>query len=105
MATTTSNQGIRIPQSTDDPDVVGDLNNAVADIEKKLVMVFNNTSDRSTRLPAPTEGMLSYLKDVDLYYTYNGTAWVLLVNVPAFTSGSSVPSNSVGNNGDVFFKI
>ena len=106
MATTTSNQGIRIPQSTDDPDVVNDLGNAVADIETKLVMVFNNVADRSARVPAPTEGMLSYLKDVNLFYYYSGTAWTAVVpTVPTFSSGTAVPSNSSGVDGDVFWKV
>lgn len=106
MATTTGNQQIRVPQSTDDPDVVDDLNKAVTDIEKKLVMVFNSATDRSTRLSAPTEGMLSYLKDTDSYYFFNGTAWTLLVPaLPTFSSGTSVPSNGSGANGDVFWKV
>lgn len=106
MATTTANQAIRVPQSTDDPDVVDDLNKAILDVEKKLVMVFNSASDRSTRVTTPTEGMLSYQKDTDLYYTYNGAAWVaLLPAVPTFTYGTAVPSNASGANGDVFWKI
>lgn len=105
MATVTGNQGLRIPQTTDDPDVVTDLTNVVSDIEKRLVMVFNNTADRSTRLASPTEGMLSYLKDTDKYYTFTGSAWVLLVMVPTFTTGTTVPSSGTGSDGDVFFKI
>lgn len=106
MATTTTNQQIRVPQSTDDPDVVDDLNKAVTDIEKKLVMVFNNATDRSTRVPSPTEGMLSYLKDTDIFYLHNGVTWVQLVPaLPTFSSGTAVPSNGSGANGDVFWKV
>lgn len=106
MATTTANQAIRIPQTTDDPDVVDDITKAVLDLEKRVVMVFDNSSDRSSRVPTPTEGMLSYLKDTDLYYFYSGTAWTALVpSVPTFSSGTAVPSNSSGNNGDIFFKV
>lgn len=106
MATTTSNQQIRVPQGTDDPDVVDDLTKAIADVEKKLVMVFSNVSDRSARVPTPVEGMLAYLKDTDLYYKYDGAAWVaLLPAIPTFTSGTAVPSNASGVDGDVFFKV
>lgn len=106
MATTTTNQGIRIPQSTDDPDVVGDLGNAVLDIEKRLVMVFASSSVRSTKLPSPAEGMLCWLQDVNVFQYHNGTAWVdLLPAVPAFSSGAAVPLNSSGKDGDVFFKV
>ena len=106
MATTTSNQQIRIPQSTDDPDVVDDLGNAVADIEKKLVMVFNNTADRTSRVSAPTEGMLSYMKDTNKLEKFDGAAWVnVLGSTPNFTTGTAVPSNATGSDGDVFFKV
>ncbi len=106
MATTTANQQIRVPQSTDDPDVVDDINKAVLDIEKKVVMVFNSVNDRTSRLPSPTEGMLSYQKDTNTYTYYDGTTWLSLVpTVPTFTTGTTVPSNSFGNNGDVYFKI
>lgn len=106
MATTTANQGIRIPQSTDDPDVVDDLTKAVSDLEKRVVMVFNNSSDRSARVATPTEGMLSYLKDTDLFYKHDGSAWVALLPViPTFTSGTAVPSNASGVDGDIFFKV
>ena len=106
MATTTSNQALRIPQTTDDPNIVEDMTNLALDIEKRLVMVFNSTADRSSRLPSPTEGMLSYLKDTDTYSYFNGTSWTDLVSdAPTFSSGTAVPSNSSGSDGDVFFKV
>lgn len=106
MATTTANQGIRVPQSTDDPDVVDDLNKAVLDIEKKLVMSFANVSDRTTRVPSPVEGMLGWMRDTDTFVKFDGTAWANLVPVvPSFTSGTVVPSNTSGSDGDVFFKV
>ncbi len=107
MATTTNNQSLRVPQSTDDPNIVEDMTNLALDIEKKLVMVFNSVTDRSARLPSPQEGMLSYLKDNNTYEYYDGAAWTEMVSsgAPTFTSGTAVPSNAVGADGDVFWKI
>lgn len=106
MATTTANQGIRVPESTDDPDVVDDMTKAVLDIEKKLVMVFSSVADRSARVPSPVEGMLCFLRDLNRFDVYDGAAWVAAVpTVPTFTSGTAVPSNSSGADGDVFWKV
>lgn len=107
MATTTADQAIRVPQSTDDPDIVADLTNAVLDMEKKLFRVYNSATDRNTKNASPVEGMVAYIKDVDQVHYYSGSAWVQLYPpaVPTFSSGTSVPSNASGANGDVFFKV
>lgn len=106
MATTTTNQAIRIPQSTDDPNIVEDIGFVVSDIEKKLVMVFLTVSDRSTRVPAPVEGMFSFLKDTNTFSYYDGSAWQdVIPDLPTFSSGTTVPNNASGANGDVFFKV
>jgi hypothetical protein len=42
------------------------------------VMVFSNSTARSAALTAPTEGMLTWLEDVNRYESYNGTSWVQL---------------------------
>lgn len=106
MATTTANQQLPIPQAGDDPDVPGDMSALALALEKKLVMVFTNTTDRSARVAAPIEGMFAFMKDTDTFVVYNGTSWVAAYPTPpAFTSGTSVPSNASGANGDVFFKV
>lgn len=104
---TTANQALPYPTSTDDPNVPQDLQALAEAVEKKLVMVFTGTSDRSTRLPAPTAGMVSVRTDVDIVEVYDGAAWqqVYPPKVPAVTNGTVVPSNSSGANGDVFFKF
>lgn len=43
---------------------------------QQAVMVFDDAADRTADLPTPSEGMLSYLKDSDLLFKYNGTGWV-----------------------------
>ena len=52
-------------------------------------LVFDNAAQRDSILvapSAPTEGMVSYLKDTDVFEKYNGTAWV-----PMNASTSSGP--------------
>jgi hypothetical protein len=39
------------------------------------VMVFASSSARSTALTAPTEGMLTYLSDTNVFQYYTGSAW------------------------------
>jgi hypothetical protein len=40
------------------------------------VMVFDDAAARTTAIPSPIEGMVTYLKDTDKLEKYNGTAWV-----------------------------
>lgn len=56
--------------------LASDVNNFLMD---QTVMVFDSASDRSTDLPTPSEGMVSYLKDVDRYDKYTGSGWVEFV--------------------------
>ena len=43
------------------------------------VMVFADSSARSTALTAPTEGMLTWQQDTNKFQHYTGTAWADLV--------------------------
>lgn len=107
MPANTANQALRLPISTDDPDVVDDLTQLVAQIEPRLVMKFTSVSDRTTRVPSPTAGMLAIMNDTSTVVFYNGSTWVTIYPAvfPSITAGSSVPSNSSGANGDIFFKV
>lgn len=40
------------------------------------VIVFSNSSARSTAIPSPIEGMVTYLEDTNSLNVYNGTDWV-----------------------------
>lgn len=107
MASTTADQALRVPDEADLPDIPLVLGRSVADIEKKLFRVYNSATDRNTKNTSPTEGQVAYLKDVDQMHFYSGSAWVQFYPpvVPAFSSGTTVPSNGSGANGDVFFKL
>jgi len=106
MATTTPQQGFPVPTAADDPDIPGDLLALALAIEKRVVGVYNSATDRDTKVSAPQEGQFAYLKDTDVLTKYNGSAWVAAFAAPPnFTSGTSVPSNATGNDGDVFFRV
>jgi hypothetical protein len=72
--------------------VAGEILTA-ADVNSNLmdqaVMVFDDATARTTAIPSPIEGMVTYLKDVDGLFSYNGTAWV-----PA-ASGASLGAGTV----------
>jgi hypothetical protein len=64
------------------------------------VMVFSSSTTRAAALPAPVEGMLTWLEDVNRYENYNGTAWVVLGNsglelIKTQTVGTTVSSVAV----------
>ncbi len=107
MATTTTLQGIRVPETTDDPNIVDDLTKAVNDLELKLVGTYASVADRASRITSPIEGQVALMKDTNKIVWYDGSSWLQIYppEVPSITSGSAVPSNATGANGDVFFKI
>lgn len=53
-------------------------------IRDRTVQRYTNSTDRDTSHPAPTEGDLAYLEDVNTLQFYSGSAWV---NVLDTTSG------------------
>lgn len=70
-------QGIKLALLSDAPDA----QQMIADIEKiigRTVMVFASSSNRGATLvgeAAPTEGMVTYLKDSNTLEFYNGSSW------------------------------
>ncbi len=49
---------------------------ALIEIDKESIHVFNDAASRSTTIPTPTEGMVTYLKSLKTLNVYNGTAWI-----------------------------
>lgn len=45
-------------------------------LQDQAVMVFSGTAARSTAIASPSEGMFSYLTDVDKLYLYDGSSWI-----------------------------
>jgi hypothetical protein len=65
-----------------------DVNNYLMD---QSVMVFGGTAARSSAVPTPSEGMISYQTDTDAIEAYDGTNWVTRVStsVPFATSAGT----------------
>ena len=71
-----------------------DLNTYLMD---QSVMVFANSSARTTALPTPTEGMVTYLEDTNLLYVWTGAAWTQVASPsPVTTQGDLIVGNSSG---------
>lgn len=101
----TPQQALPVPAESDKPDVPVDLLNLANAIEKRLVGYFATTNARDTAIPGPTDGQFCYIGGTNTFYVYQDGAWTVFPAAQiAITSGTSVPSNSSGNNGDVFFK-
>lgn len=79
------------------------IRNLATALETKLVMVFSSASERGTDIPTPTEGMLTWLQDVNELHLYNGTAWVRVwPTSPAILTGTTAPVGSQGQVGDIY---
>lgn len=106
MPTTTTAQGFPVMVDGDDPNIPEDIMNLTKAIEKRVMGVYNTATDRNTKLPTPEEGQVAYLKDTNTFTFYTGSAWTNMFTAPpTFTSGATVPANTSGSNGDVFFKV
>lgn len=83
----------------DDVLTAEDLNDYLMD---QAVMVFADASARSGAILAPTEGMLTYRLDGDVFEQYNGSAWVGLraetvKGITIFNSAGTPVANAVGD--------
>jgi hypothetical protein len=47
-----------------------------ANLMDQAVQVFDDAADRTTQLPSPIEGMVTYLKDTDAIEKFNGSVFV-----------------------------
>jgi hypothetical protein len=52
---------------------------------KQSVMVFADAAARTTALPSPIEGMVTYLQDADELFLYDGANWVVVVEDPTIS--------------------
>jgi len=97
----TTNQGLILPDGTDNANVpltfTDFVTTAGSGIENRLVQRYLSIADRTTRNPAPNEGELSYLNDLNRYESYTGTVWIPIYpqhafsfDDPGFTNASTV---------------
>lgn len=80
----TTNQALPYPALSDAANGPVAFQNLAQAVEKQLVMAFASSADRTTRVSAPVEGMVAYLKDVDRLEMYNGATatWERVGTVP-----------------------
>lgn len=77
----TANQGLELPDGTDNANVPLAMTNYNTGIEGRLVQRYLSSADRTARNPAPVEGEISYLANTDTYEKFI-TFWSPLINVP-----------------------
>jgi hypothetical protein len=74
-----------------------DVNNFLMD---QTVMTFAGTAARGSAIGTATEGMVSYLEDIDSLSVFNGTQWITNRPIMTFAStaarGSAIPSPKEG---------
>lgn len=104
MPVLTTNQGLTLPATTDADNVPVSMTayNGPNGVESRLVQRFLSIADRTARNPAPTEGELSYLIDLNRFENYTGTAWVAIYPVTVFGANptsfntASIPFTTAG---------
>jgi hypothetical protein len=84
MAYKTFANGFPLPAS--------DLNNFLMN---QSVIVFADSAARTTAIPSPVEGMLTYLEDTNAYESWNGSAYVGLGS-PITTEGDLITGDASG---------
>jgi len=95
MAYKTFANGFPLPAS--------DLNNFLMN---QSVIVFADSAARTTAIPTPIQGMLTYLVDTSAYETWNGSAFVGISNpgdITAVTAGTGLTGG--GTTGDVTLNV
>lgn len=79
MGSVTNLQGLPYPVGTDAPDGPGQILASMQAAEKKAVQVYSSAAARTAAFTSagvsPTEGMTSFLQDVNRLETYTGTYW------------------------------
>jgi hypothetical protein len=65
--------------------LASELNSFLMD---QSVMVFDDAADRTTAIPTPVEGMVTYLKDVNSLQQWTGAAWIAVVS--GFTAQQTI---------------
>jgi hypothetical protein len=71
-------------------------------LQDQSVMNFAGTAARSSAIPTPTQGMVSYVADVNEVEVYNGTSWFPLGGMTLISettlTGSTINLNSIPQN-------
>jgi hypothetical protein len=106
MATTTPIQGFPVPEQADTPDVPRDITNLATAVEKRVMGVYATITDRDTRNATPQDGMFAYVQDQNQVYVFQDGVWVEYPQpMPTIYTGTTVPNNADGVDGDIYFQV
>jgi hypothetical protein len=97
MATTDDfGQGVSIATLQDAPDAEALAKNIANGIAQRSVMRFDSALQRAATITSPVEGMVSWLRDVNLVEVYDGLAWESLEppQVQTLNSAFNLASNA-----------
>jgi hypothetical protein len=78
----TTIQSLPYPALSDAPNGPSAIQGLAQAVETKLVMRFASASARDSTVTSPTQGMLAWLDDTDIFTYYTGSAWVTLASKP-----------------------
>lgn len=100
MPDITPNQGLTLPNATDNangPLAFDDYND---DVENRLVQRYSSLTDRSVRNPTPAIGELAYIQSIDEYQRFQTPSWksVRAVDKTPRAVVSRAISQSIPNN-------
>lgn len=64
----------------------------------QAVMTFASASARDTAISSPTEGMITYLSDLNQYQTYNGSSWLPVAGQMPLAIFNRTTAQSIAND-------
>lgn len=75
-------------------------------LQDQVIQVYDDAADRTTVLGAAvTEGMVTYLKDVNTVQVYDGTSWKVVTSDPTLTSSAASTYNLQGTDSGQYLRF
>lgn len=100
MPTQTNILKIQIPTLSDDANIEEATHPFAEVFEKFVVMVFSNTSARSSAISSPVLGMISYIQSTGNLDVYDGSSWIPMASTSAWSTFTpSLSSGATKGNG------
>lgn len=91
----TTNQGLELPDGTDNANVVLAMTNYNTGVESRLVQRYLSIADRTARNPTPFEGEQSWLADLNIFeYYLTPTGWLPLIPDYDYASSTTLFGSS-----------